>query len=131
MYKKALCTCKVVFLPIQRIAFLTFSLTSPSWYLKKISLKSGRRSLSPILFEGRGGGCTQGRLLLHVVRRTLRIPFFFFFLDWEAFAFDDYFVFLTAFTISFHNVNRYLQAVNSIIVYFFKSCIIAESSSMK
>ena len=56
---------------------------------------------------------------------------FFFFLDWEAFAIDDYFVFLTAFTISFHNVNRYLQAVNSIMVYFFKSCIIAESSSMK
>ena len=49
--------CTVVFLPIQRIAFLTFSLTSPSWYLKKISLKSGRRSISPILFEGRRRLC--------------------------------------------------------------------------
>lgn len=57
--------------------------------------------------------------------------FFFFFLDWEAFAIDDYLVFLTVFTISFHNVNMYLQAVNSIMVYFFKSCIIAESSNMK
>ena len=57
--------------------------------------------------------------------------FFFFFLDWEAFAIDDYLVFLTVFTISFHNVNMYLQAVNSIMVCFFKSCIIAESSNMK
>ena len=58
--------------------------------------------------------------------------FEFFFFYWEACAIDDCFVFLTVFTISFHNVNiYYLQAVNSIMVYFFKSCIIAESSNMK
>ena len=59
-------------------------------------------------------------------------PFEFFFFYWEACAIDDCFVFLTVFTISFHNVNiYYLQAVNSIMVYFFKSCIIGESSNMK
>ena len=34
MYKKACCTCRIVVLPIQTIAFLTFSLSSPSWYVK-------------------------------------------------------------------------------------------------
>ena len=44
MYKKAWCTCKVVFSPIQPIAFLTFSLTSPSWYLKLPSVKTSGES---------------------------------------------------------------------------------------
>ena len=34
MYKKARCTCRVVVLLIQPIAFLTFSLSSSSWHLK-------------------------------------------------------------------------------------------------
>ena len=34
MYKKACCTSRIVVLPIQTIAFLTFSLSSPSWHLK-------------------------------------------------------------------------------------------------
>ena len=34
MYKKARCTCRVVVLLIQPIAFLTFLLSSPSWHLK-------------------------------------------------------------------------------------------------
>ena len=34
MYKRTCCTCRIVVLPIQTIAFLTFSLSSPSWHLK-------------------------------------------------------------------------------------------------
>ena len=34
MYKKAWCTCRVVVFTIQPIAFLSFSLSSPSWHLK-------------------------------------------------------------------------------------------------
>ena len=34
MYKKARCTRKVVVLHCQAVAFLTFSLLSPSWHLK-------------------------------------------------------------------------------------------------
>ena len=34
MYKKVWCMCRVVVLPIQPIAFLTFSLPSPWWHLE-------------------------------------------------------------------------------------------------
>ena len=46
MYKKARCTCRVVVLLIQPIAFLTFSLSSPSWYLKVPSFMRYLRSSS-------------------------------------------------------------------------------------
>ena len=47
MYKKASCTRRVVVLPIQPIAFLTFSLSSPSWHLKVPNDSQGTEAPSP------------------------------------------------------------------------------------
>ena len=58
MYKKSRCTCRVVVLLIQPIAFLTFSLSSPSWHLKVPSFMQLRylrpSSTSPYVNEESG-----------------------------------------------------------------------------
>ena len=46
IYKKGECTCRVVVLAIQPIAFLTFSLSSPSWSLKVPIFKGFKGSVS-------------------------------------------------------------------------------------
>ena len=52
MYEKAWCTSKVLVLPIQAIAFLTFSLRSPSWFLNCLLGLNETLQLYPVLSFG-------------------------------------------------------------------------------